>query len=63
MKYGIAVHSLDTSPGQSGSSLQRKKEDGTYEIFAIHMGHAFIDTENLAEDNYYTGALITTEVY
>jgi len=38
------------------------KEDGSYEIFAIHMGTAYLGKYGLQEE-YYTGALITTEVY
>ena len=61
--YGLAIHSLDATPGQSGCPLLRVNKNGKYENFGIHMGVTKIAGEDIPDDEYYTGALITKNVY
>ncbi len=40
----LAIHGCDALPGDSGSPVLERRDDGTYRLIAIHVGYAFDKT-------------------
>jgi len=62
--HGVLLHSTgDCSIGQNGAPLYVTSDDGERFIGAVHSGTSQFTDAKAGDDKYYTGTVITKQLY